>query len=176
MNASILRSRWAAALLAATLCLPVLAPAASADRGGAWIRYKRGPSCGPGVVRYDYAPSRGYYVERHSSIAPALVGFIGGLVVGSAIHSQPACPPTPAEYYWDPYDHERFASLDAYYSHARYCHHPRVVRVIVASSGECVGSYEYVGGRWCERDPYYVGDWRHDRYGDENDQDGDWDR
>lgn len=167
-------SRWTAGLITAALLVATLVPVAQADRGGSWIRYKRGgPSYTSRVVRYDYAPRR-VYVEHSSSIAPALIGFIGGLVVGSSVHSHPVyvseapecvysppvCAPPPPEYeYWDPYCHESFVSLDAYSRHAWHEGHPRMVRVIEVGRGDCVRSMIYEDGRWCDRAPNFQVSW-----------------
>ena len=167
-------SRWTAGLLAATLALVTLVPAAQADRGGSWVRYKRGgPDRGARVVRNECAPER-VYVQRSSSVGPALVGFIGGLVVGSAIHSHPVYASTTVDYnYWDPYCHRSYSSRDAYYDHCRYAHHPRLVRVIEVDSGDCVRSEEYCDGRWCERAPNFRASYYQGSYDDRGDED--WD-
>lgn len=173
MNLSNRSMRWTAAALAASLTLGGFAPAALADRGGR-VRYKyRGPACNTSTVQYNCAPSR-VYIERRSSVAPALVGFLGGLVVGSALHSHPTyASVSVGNDYWDPYCHESFASLDAYYGHVRHVHHPRVVRVIEVRSGDCLRSYEWDDGRWCERDPYFQARWS--SYRSDEGCDEDWD-
>lgn len=173
-------SRWTAGLLATTLALATLVPAAQADRGGSWVRYKHGGSDRSArVVRYDRAPQR-VYVQRSSSVGPALVGFLGGLVVGSAIHSHPVNASAAVDYnYWDPYCHRSYASRDAYYSHSRYAHHPRLVRVIEVDSGDCVRSEEYCDGRWYERAPNFRASYDQRSYEDQRSYDDrcdeDWD-
>jgi hypothetical protein len=131
------------------------APAANADhgRGNANGHYKNRGDEG-GYVRAGY-PVRQVYIQRHSdSVGPALIGFIGGLIVGSAIHSHPvyaSAPPPECDYY-DSYCDERFSSMSAYENHLRYHHHPRVVLVVNVRSGECVGERDWRDGRWYQGD------------------------
>ncbi|MBI5709088.1 MAG: hypothetical protein HZC42_02125 [Candidatus Eisenbacteria bacterium] len=139
-------------LLLATFTLVLAAPAAHAGhRGG--VRYKGYDPYvhRPRVVHaYAYRP---VYVERHYHSGPAFAGFLGGLVLGAAIsNASPACEPGYA--YYDPYCHERFASLDLYYGHVGRHRHPRVVQVIEVESGRYVDTRAWDDGRWVSR-----GDW-----------------
>lgn len=54
--------------------------------------------------------------------------------------------------YYDPYCEERFASFDDCRSHQRSCGHPKVIQVVVASSGQCVDTYRYRNGGWRDCD------------------------
>lgn len=181
-----LNARW---LRATMIVLGVAIAAASAvspaaaDRGR---RYK-----GPGgygetrIVRRVLIPqgcSYAYY-SRGSSATPAIAGFIGGLILGNVLAH--AAPPPQAyvtrvapDYYYDPYCHERFSSLDAYGEHLNHCSHPAWVRVMDGNSGRCVGERVWQDGRWCDGtdDRGYDSDpGRGDGY-DNNDQGGDWNR
>jgi len=153
--------RWTVGILLAVLALGSLAPAAEAGHGNGngHSRY-RGDG---GYVRAGY-PVRRVVIERHSdSVGPALIGFIGGLVVGSAIHSHPvyaSAPPPECDYY-DSYCDERFSSLGAYENHLRYHHHPRVVLVVNISNGRCIGERSWQSGRWIDDGRYGGG-----QYGD----------
>jgi len=157
--------RWVTGLVLAGFAVAALSPAAEA--GHRWRRYKGNPGyCPTPVVRHvHYAPRRVVYYERRSDAAPLFAGLIGGLVIGSALAhaSAPTYGHAAAHYYWDPWCHERFASLAIYRSHFRHHHHPRIARVISIETGDCVGAY-----RW------HDGDWRSEP-GDGWDDDGDWD-
>ncbi|HEY2954677.1 MAG TPA: hypothetical protein VGK89_05465 [Candidatus Eisenbacteria bacterium] len=155
--------RWVTGLLLAAFAVAALSPVARAD--GRWRRYKGYPGTIHGPVVRHYAPRRVVYYQRHSDAAPLFAGLIGGLVIGSALaHAgDRACESAPAYTYWDPWCHERFASLAIYRSHLAYHHHPRFVRVISIESGDCVGAYGWRDGGWCEA----PGDGRYD--------DRDWD-
>lgn len=152
------------AVVAASFASP-----AAADHGR---RYKgqggnRGHG-GPRVVQHVYSsPGRGYgYISRGSRGGPDLAVFIGGLIVGNALsHAAPApqgyCQRDVADYYYyDPYYHERFTSLDA-------CSHATVVLVIDGNTGRCVGERYWQDGRWRNRG--YSGDYG--RRGDDDDRD-----
>ena len=122
------------------------------------------------VRRPSYA-----YGSRRSSAGPALAGFVGGLILGNVLaHAAPppqACYPRVADtpdYYYDPYCHESFSSLDAYGEHLNHCDHPGLVRVIDGNTGRCVGEREWRDGRWCDG-----GD---DRGYDDRDRNDDWNR
>ena len=162
--------RWTAGLALAAFVLAASSPAAQADHHGR--RYKDGPGYYPGpVVRHfhcGYAPRR-VVIVRHSDAAPLFAGLIGGFVLGNAVAhaSAPVYAPEPSYYYWDPYCHERFASLELYRPRFHY-HHPYVVRVISVESGACVGAYRWCDGGWrpC---PYYGDDGR------DGDRGEDWD-
>ena len=158
MKPSLHSRRWVTGAVLAALAVATISPAAEAGHR----RYK-GVSgyCPPPVVRhYRHAP-RVHYYQRHSDAAPLFAGLIGGFVLGSALaHAQ-----APDHYYFDPYCHERFASLALYRSHFHHRHHPRVVRVIEVESGDCIDTYWWRDGGW--RSASYDGDW---------DDDGDWGR
>jgi hypothetical protein len=152
-----------AGLLIAAIGLAIVAPTAEAhDRGG---RY----GGGYGYRSYGgYRPQRVVEIHRSSSAVPAFIGFVGGLALGTVLGRSTAdhgsyrqgddyCPPQQADYYYDTYSHERFASLDA--CRVRYrdgCNHPMIVQRIDGRSGECEGVYSYTSGHWCQHDP----DWR----------------
>lgn len=147
MNTRSIGIRALGVLLLVALAGASLAPAAAADRGHG--RYKRGgpDERGPYVMRVMH---RGpYFSERHSD-AGAIVGFLGGLVVGSILSSTP--PPPPAYEYYDPYCRERFVSVEAYDDHLDYHRHPRTVEVIEMHSGRCVDTLDWRDGRWRSRD------------------------
>ena len=171
------------AVVAASLASP-----AAADHGR---RYKgqRGNQGygGPRVVQHVYSsPGRGYGYTSRSRGGPDLAVFIGGLIVGNALaHAAPPrhvyCPPVEADYYYDTYRHERFASLDA-------CSHATLVLVISGSTGRCIGERYWQGGRWRDRedsrgygncdynDRGDQGDGDDRDYGDQGDQGGNWNR
>ena len=186
---------WTAGLLLTALAIGALAPVAQADhgRGNGHYRYRRTVTYAPPFVRAGY-PTRRVIVEHRSGggAGPVLAGFIGGLVLGSAIQSHPvyAAPPPPSYYYYDPYERVRYSSLDECDRDVRWHHHPRVVQVIEIRSGECVDSYSWQNGRWCDdrdggrgysqgrdddRDRYYQNDDRDQdqQYRDEQDNEGD---
>ena len=157
---------WAAGILLTALALGALAPAADAGQGrGNGHRRYRGYE--PRTVRAGY-PVRRVVIQRHSdNLGPALIGFIGGMVVGSAIHSRPvyaSAAPPECDYY-DSYCDERFSSMSAYDNHLRYRHHPRVVLVVNVRSGECVGGRRWHDGRWYEED---ISQYRDSRYGNQD--------
>jgi hypothetical protein len=137
-------------LLLVALAAGSLAPAALADRGHGRSR-SGGP--GPGYVR-GYGGWRGsghgpIFIERHSDAGPAIVGFLGGLVLGTVLsNAQPAPPPVPVYEYYDPYCHERFGSLRAYEQHLDYHDHPWAIDVIEARSGRYLDTYVWQDGRW----------------------------
>ena len=157
---------WAAGILLTALALGALAPAADAGqgRGNGHRRYRGNEDR---YVRAGY-PVRRVVVQHHSdNLGPALVGFIGGLVVGSAIHSHPvyaSAPPPECDYY-DSYCDERFSSMSDYDYHLRNHHHPRVVLVVNINSGECVGGRRWHDGRWYEED---ISGYRGSRYGNQD--------
>jgi hypothetical protein len=158
--------RWTLAALTLGTALTLAAPAAEA-RGGR--RYKDyGPPSRVIVRERGYGYGGPVYRNHSSSVAPALIGFIGGLVVGSTINnhhetwqrrdvyvhhdSEPRrAVYAPSYDYYDPYCHERFSTLDAYESHACRADHPRVVRIIDARSGDDVGECAWEHGRWVNR-------------------------
>lgn len=142
-------------LVLAALIATTVAPAAEADRGhkgrgkhkqvyAPWHQKHRPER----VVRYVYRGPRvvehHYYRDRdgHSGIA-----FLGGLILGAVITNAHAAH-ADHYFYADPYCDARFSSLDAYYAHARYHEHPRVVHVIEISSGHWVDSYAWHRGGW----------------------------
>ncbi len=128
------------------LATATLASAAQADRG-----HRRGSDRGffhgPRVVRtWGRGP---VIIERHSEAGPAIAGFLGGLVLGAVLsNAQPAPPPPPAFVYYDPYCHERFASLAAYEAHLRYQDHPWVIDVLDARDGRYLDTYVWQDGHW----------------------------
>ena len=152
-------------VLATTLAVAV--PSARADRG----RYRRYRGYSPvgRIVTRDCGPSH-YYIQRSSPVGPALAGFFGGLVIGATLGHGSRYPQYAYE---DPYCHERFASLDAYYDHARYCRHPRTVRIIEIRTGAPIGSYCYDHGGWVSQghNDWDAQDYRDDR-GRWDDRDG----
>ncbi len=149
MNRNSIRNRALSTLLLVALASASLAPAALADRGHG--RTKRGPADAPGVVRMVH---RGPHFERHSD-AGAIVGFLGGLVVGSILSStSPPPPPPPAYEYYDPYCQRDFVTIEAYDQHLGYHRHPRSVEVIEARGGRCVDTMDWRDGRWCSRNEH----------------------
>ena len=153
MRTNSIGTRALAALLFVALASASLAPAALADRSDG--RTRRGRMGGPGVVR---VVRRGpYFIERHSD-AGAIVGFLGGLVVGSILSNTPPPPPPPPAYvYFDPYCQRNFVTLEAYDEHLYYHRHPRSLEVIEVHSGRCVDTMVWRDGRWCgqEEHPRY---------------------
>ena len=144
--------------LAGTLAAASLASPAAADH---WRRYKHDPR----FAHFAYAPVRErVYISRSSCGVPAFAGFVGGLVIGSAIAHAAAppppvyCAPAPVYTYYDPYCDRRYDSLDECASHFHhYSCHPRVVQVIEVDSGRCVGERYWIHGRWYDDDER--GDW-----------------
>ena len=143
--------------LAGTLAAASLASPAAADHGRRYKHYPR-------FTHVYVAPSPGrVYISHGSCGAPALAGFFGGLVIGSAIAHAAAppppayCAPPPAYIYYDPYCDRSFDSLDAYASCFHGCRHPRVVQVIEVETGRCVGQRYWVHDRWYDDDDH--GDW-----------------
>jgi hypothetical protein len=164
--------RALAALLISSIVLATVAPAANADRGR---RYKhREPERRSHVVhRSVYGSPR--VVVRESNGAPLLAGLIGGLILGAAVSH--AAPP-PQYYYYDPYCHERFATLEIYGSHFHRHHHPRVVRVMETRSGQCAWNYRYDQGNWrrfdVRDDRWSDGNWRNDDGRNDDWRDDEW--
>ena len=149
MNTRSIGNRALAVLLLVALAGASLAPAALA---AGRARYKRGRPARPGVVRVVH---RGPYDIRRHSDAGALVGFLGGLVVGSVLsNARPPAPLPPAYEYYDPYCHRHFATVGAYDEHLYYHRHPRSVEVIEVHGGRCVDSMDWRDGRWCSRDDH----------------------
>ena len=149
MNTRPIGNRALTVLLLVALASAALAPAALAD-GRA--RYKRGRPAGHGVVRVVHRGPT--FIERHSD-AGALVGFIGGLVVGSILSSTPPPPPPPPAYeYYDPYCHRHFVTVEAYDEHLCTHRHPRTIEVIEVHSGRCVDTLDWRDDRWCGRDDH----------------------
>jgi hypothetical protein len=128
-------NRGTAVLLAVALATSLLAPAAEA---GHRRPHRRGP-----VV-----------IERHSD-AGAVIGFLGGLVLGTVIANAQA-PPSPVceragdpDYdYYDPWCRESFGTLDRYERHLDRHRHPRRAEVVDERSGRCVDTVRWYEGRW----------------------------
>ncbi|HVP14505.1 MAG TPA: hypothetical protein VMS88_03110 [Terriglobales bacterium] len=146
-------------LLIVTLAAASLASTAAADRGRG-RDYGRGgpPSYGHGhghrIVRGYGGGLRPIIVERHSSAGPAIVGFLGGLVLGSVLSdAYHAASSQPAYVYYDPYCRERFVSFEAYENHLQYQDHPPVLDVLDSRDGRCVDSYVWQDGHWTDQ-PY----------------------
>ena len=150
--------RWTAAAAIAAVALATLAPAAEAGRKH--VRYKGGRACSTPVV---VAPvHRTVVVERYSSpVAPVLAGLIGGFVLGATVAH--AAPPVQVQYtYFDPYCDVYFGSIGRYDAHLSHYHHPRVVRVIDAGSGDCLHTYGWHDGGWrCDDGCRHGHGWRH---------------
>jgi hypothetical protein len=150
MNTRSNGTRALALLLLIALSTAALAPAAAADHRQ--VRYKRiSRGYGPRVVRVIHGGPM--IIERHSDFG-AVAGFLGGLVVGSVLSNAP--PPPPVYEYFDPYCHQRFATVVAYDDHLYRHRHPRRLEVIEVHSGRCVDTWDWRDGRWCgqdDRDP-----------------------
>lgn len=142
--------KWTTAMLLAAFATTAVSPSAEA----AHRRYKGGDYYSPPPASHGYAPRRVVYIERHSDAAPLFAGLIGGLVLGSVLaqNSAPAPAMAPAYYYWDPYSQVRYEALPVYDSRYCYHEHPRVLRVISAETGACVGTYHWYHGDWHARD------------------------
>jgi hypothetical protein len=153
--------------LTLAVSLAVAAPAAEAGHGRGKQRYK-------GYRGRDRGPDRVIIHRSSSSTGAAIGGFIGGLIVGTAIaRPQPYYETRyeggPRYSYGDPYCHERFSSLDRYGDHARRHRHPRVAQVIVISTGEYIDDCSWQDGRWVggyQNTGYDRGGYRDDRYQD----------
>jgi hypothetical protein len=128
--------RLVAGGLLVTMLATSLATAAGADPRG----YRRDrPTYRTRVVYRDYHPASTYVVRRSSSAGPVVAGFLGGLFLGAVLANA-----APAGYaYYDPYCHERFASLSVYRAHSARFHHAGVVRVVAIDGGSCAGTYRY---------------------------------
>jgi hypothetical protein len=102
------------------------------------------------TYRGGYAPYGTYTVWRRSGSGAVFAGFVGGLFLGATLAN--ACPVGFA--YYDPYCHESFLTLSAYYSHCNHHHHARTIRVIEIADG-----YDYDDYHYCDDcDDYYWGD------------------
>jgi hypothetical protein len=147
MSTNSIGNRTLAALLLVVIASVSLATAALADRDHG--RNKRGQTDGPGVVRVmHHGPA---FVERHSDTG-AIVGFLGGLVVGSILSSTSSPDhPTPAYEYYDPFCRRNFITVQAYDHHLGYHRHPRSVKVVEVHSGRCIDTMDWRDGRWCSR-------------------------
>jgi hypothetical protein len=145
------RSRiWISGLLLAA-CVLAAAPSAEARSHHA-VRYKFQPQH---VHHHARGAVRVVEIRRSSDALPAFVGFLGGLVLGTAIaHASdpaPVCVPPAHEYdYWDPVCDVHFPSLTAYRTHLLRHPHAGIVRVIDTATGECVHVYQYHDGDWEE--------------------------
>jgi hypothetical protein len=146
--------------------------------GGYQANYGRGGYGG-------YGGQRVVVVKRGSSAGPVIAGIIGGIALGATLananqrdHCQSRGYESAYSYY-DPYCRESFASFDACASHEQSCGHPRMIRMIDASNGQCVHSYGYQPGGWVEAG--YQANNGYDRCaqrggGDRCNKSGDWDR
>lgn len=154
--------------LTLAVSLAVMAPAAEAGRGRGKYRYKGSRGC-------DRGPDRVIIHRSSSSTGAAIGGFIGGLIVGTAIarpqpYYESRYSDGPRYSYGDPYCHERFYSLDRYGDHARRHRHPCVAQVFVISTGEYIDDCCYQNGRWTggyRNSGYDRGGYRDDRYRDD---------
>ena len=147
-------SRVVMALVAAGAVMTLIASPSEAGYGR---RYKGGRE-GRVVVR----PTRTVVVRSYDP-APVLAGFIGGVVLGSALSHASDCDSHVScsqVSYYDPWCREGFASLADYQWHLRYHHHPRVVRVVRVYDGAYVRSMCWHGDEWMDR-----GNWNDDRGG-----------
>ena len=104
-------------LLLAAMATSSFASLASADRGRRYKGYRQ-------VVREVHHHPRVSYSVRGSD-SGALIGFVGGLILGAAIANA-----APVYTYWDADCHRSFVSLEAYHRHGRIHHHHQAVRVI----------------------------------------------
>ncbi len=124
MIRNLCNTRSVASLTLVVLGLGLAAPMAQARHGSR-------PWAGPNVRYKGYAsrPAYSSYVVHRSDSGAAIGGFLGGLFLGAVLANG-----APAGYgYYDSYCGERFVSLNAYYSHCRRHHHPRVIRVVEVS-------------------------------------------
>jgi len=146
--------RWVTGVALAALMVTTAAPAAQAKsrrderRGHSHARVvKHAPKYK--VKHRRRAPARTVIVrhEHHSSDAPAIIGFIGGLVLGTVLSNAQA-EAAPAYDYYDPYCDRHFESLVVYRAHFPAYRHPRVVRVIEVRSGDCRETLRYRDGDW----------------------------
>lgn len=154
MKLSTTMQRWTATGLLATACFLTAAPAAQAGHGYGHRRFK-------GVARMSQAESNSRFVVReHSGAGPVLAGILGGFILGTAIagqrqvvvHERECAPPPPQYRYYDPYCEEYMDDLDECRLHQRDHRHPRVVRVIEISSGDCVRDLRWSAGGWHDED------------------------
>lgn len=144
-------TRLVAMALAASLALATITPAAEAAR-----RYKPSKHA-PAKVKVTRVvrhapPARRVVIHRHDD-GGSLASFFGGLVLGAAISqlAQQAAyaDEAPDYYYYDPYCHERFVSIDAYYGYIQRHHrHPGMLRVIAVRGDRCVDTIRYYDGGW----------------------------
>jgi len=145
MNRNPIANRTLVTLLLVALASASLAPAAQAERDHRHGGHRRSD----GAVRIVTRGPR--FVERHGE-AGALVGFLGGLVVGSILSSTPPPPPPPPAYeYFDPYCRRSFITVVAYEHHLGYHRHPWSVEVVEVPGGRCVDALDWRDGGWCSR-------------------------
>lgn len=140
-------ARWTAGLLLVLLATTLAAPAADAGHSKKKWKYRKAydsPACETIVVRHRYAPPRRVVVRHYDDPAPVLAGFLGGLFLGATLNHAAS----DGYFYYDPYCHERFASLDLYHRHFSKHYHPRIVRVVEVRTGRWVDSYHYDRGAW----------------------------
>lgn len=133
MNASMRIQRPLAVALLAILSVGAMAPFAEA--GNRHRRYRGHYVERRVVVRPVYRSVRVYpharYTVWRSGHGPVIAGFLGGLFLGATIAN--AAP--DGFYYWDPYCHRGFASLELYDAHCRRHAHQRVIEVVEGPDG-----------------------------------------
>jgi len=118
------------------------------------------------VYRPSYrhrSPYATYTVWRRSNSGAVFAGFVGGLFLGATLANA-----APAGFaYYDPYCHDTFTTLGAYYSHCGGHRHSRTVHVIEIAHGYDYDDYHYCGDceehYWggnhsCDHDDYYEDD------------------
>ena len=153
--------------LLAAFAVGALAPAAEAKHRSQ--RYKSHSKRAYVVRHVHHSPVHVVRVGHSSDAFPAFAGFLGGLVLGTALShaSDPAYDYAPAvDYgYYDPYCRVRFASLEIYRTHLYHHRHPAVVRVIEVETGRCVHVCYYHHGAWRDWDDDRGEGWEDD-YGD----------
>jgi len=119
------------------------------DGGG--DRYRGGSGGGYCAPHVSYAPR--YYAPRYVYRAPARYygdayaprpryrsGFSFGITIANG--------PPPGYYYYDPYCHERFASLGLYLSHLHGCGHPRSIEMVSYDDDDPSYTYDWDGDEW----------------------------
>lgn len=113
-----------------------------------------------------YSRDRVVYRDRGSDLGPALVGFVGGLIVGSAVSNHGHAHAGARYAYYDPYCERSYATLHAGVGHFRGCDHPRVIRQVEVRTKRVVKTYHYENSGWssCGHDAGYHDDYYDDDY------------